>query len=74
MRPSKYIGRDVEGMELWRNDYQNIKKLYMMDNKLKISSWNVRGWGDAHTGRALRRWMNTFHGDLDVLSLQELKA
>lgn len=45
-----------------------------MNGSLKISSWNVRGFGDLFRGRVARRWINRFHRDLDVIGLQELKA
>lgn len=32
------------------------------------------GMEDAHRGCAIRKWINKFHKDLDVLCLQELKA
>lgn len=45
-----------------------------MSNKLKITSWNLRGMGDVFQGIALRKWINRFHWDLDGIGLQELKA
>lgn len=41
---------------------------------LKISSWNVRGFGDVFKGTVVCHWINRFHRDLDMIGLQELKA
>lgn len=45
-----------------------------MNSTLQILSWNLRGMGDAFRGKALRRWINKFHKDLNIICLQELKA
>lgn len=45
-----------------------------MNNTLKISSWNVRGFGDPFWGWTVSRWVNRFHRDLDIIYLQEIKA
>lgn len=46
----------------------------IMNSPLEASLWNVRGMGDLFKGRAVRKWINRFHTNLDVICLQELKA
>lgn len=46
----------------------------MIDKNLKFVLWNVRGFGDPHRGKVVRKWVKQFHKDMGVLYLQELKA
>lgn len=46
----------------------------MIEKTLKVASWNVRGMGNPYRGRVVRKWINKFHKNLDILCLQELKG
>lgn len=57
----------------WRqlslNRFMNmIEKIY------KVSSQNIRGFGDPHQGKTFCKWVRRHDKELDVLCLQELKA
>jgi exonuclease III len=45
-----------------------------MTEKLRVSSWNIRGFGDPHRIRVVKSWLSGLNPKVDVLCLQELQA